>query len=110
MCRAARRARRPAPRGSRAHPALDGHRDRGGPMTVRPPGPNPFFDRPILNSPYLRPSRHWELDEQGQPTQQILESRRPVRLITPIPKPKKRKKQASQDEIIYDEGEGLSTK
>jgi type III restriction enzyme len=23
---------------------------------------NPFFDKPILNSPYERPVRHWELD------------------------------------------------
>ncbi len=30
---------------------------------------NPFFDQPILNSPYERPSRHWELDETlSQPT------------------------------------------
>jgi len=29
---------------------------------------NPFFDHPILNSPYEAPSRHWELDDQGQPT------------------------------------------
>ena len=27
---------------------------------------NPFFDHPILNSPYEIPARHWELDEQGQ--------------------------------------------
>ena len=27
---------------------------------------NPFFDRPILNSPYDRPQRHWELDADGQ--------------------------------------------
>jgi type III restriction enzyme len=26
-----------------------------------------FFDRPILNSPYDYPARHWELDETGQP-------------------------------------------
>ena len=32
---------------------------------------NPFFERPILNSPYEYPSGHWELDEQGQPTQRI---------------------------------------
>ncbi len=25
---------------------------------------NPFFERPILNSPYAYPVRHWELDEQ----------------------------------------------
>ncbi len=35
--------------------------------------PNPFFDHPILNSPYEYPRRHWELDEDGQPTQQIVE-------------------------------------
>ena len=27
---------------------------------------NHFFERPILNSPYVCPTRHWELDEQGQ--------------------------------------------
>jgi type III restriction enzyme len=51
--------------------------------------PNPFFDHPILNSPYDCPQRHWELDEQGQPTQQIIETRRRAEFITPIPKPKK---------------------
>ena len=35
-----------------------------------------FFERPILNSPYVYPGRHWELDAQGQPTQQIIEKRR----------------------------------
>src|SRR5262249_39661598 len=45
---------------------------------------NPFFERPILNSPYERPRRHWELDETGQPTQQILETRRLAQFITPI--------------------------
>ena len=50
-----------------------------------------FFDRPILNSPYEYPARHWELDESGQPTSQILERRRQVSFITPIPKPKKGK-------------------
>jgi len=23
---------------------------------------DPFFDQPILNSPYAYPSRHWEMD------------------------------------------------
>ena len=35
---------------------------------------NPFFDRPILNSPYEYPRSHWELDESGQPTQRVIES------------------------------------
>jgi len=55
-----------------------------------------FFERPILNSPYERPLRHWELDETGQPTQRIIESRRSADFVTPIPKPKKHKKSAQQ--------------
>lgn len=53
---------------------------------------NPFFDHPIRNSPYERPSEHWELDDQGQPTQQIIYHRRRADFVTPIPKPKKHKK------------------
>lgn len=70
---------------------------------------NPFFDHPILNSPYQRPERHWELDEQGQPTQMVIQNRRPVRLITPIPSPRKRKKASGQETMVFDEGKGLST-
>ena len=70
---------------------------------------NPFFDHPILNSPYERPPRHWELDEHGQPTQRIIERRRRAEFITPIPKPKKRKAAPNQQEIVFDEGKGLST-
>jgi type III restriction enzyme len=71
---------------------------------------DPFFDHPILNSPYARPSRHWELDDSGQPTQRISESRRRAEFIAPIPKPKKRKASAAQQAIIFDEGKGLSNK
>ncbi len=71
---------------------------------------NPFFDHPILNSPYERPSSHWELDESGQPTQQIIGTRRRAEFITPIPKPKKSKKATQQEEIVFDEGKGLSTR
>jgi type III restriction enzyme len=70
---------------------------------------NPFFDHPILNSPYEYPSRHWELDEQGQPTQKIIENRRSAKFVTPIPKPKKRKASAAQTGFVFDEGKGLST-
>lgn len=78
-------------------------------MSSQPTG-NPFFDHPILNSPYAAPERHWELDESGQPTQRIMESRRPAQFITPIPKPRKRKAGRNQEEIIFDEGKGLSSK
>ena len=71
---------------------------------------NPFFDKPILNSPYAYPARHWELDDEGQPTQRISETRRRAEFITPIPKPKKRKGAGEQQQIVFDEGKGLSTK
>jgi hypothetical protein len=45
-----------------------------------------FFEHPVINSPYAYPARHCELDEQGQPTQRIIESRRRADFITPIPK------------------------
>ncbi len=70
---------------------------------------NHFFERPILNSPYACPAQHWELDESGQPTQQIIETRRVSKYFTPIPKPKKRRASAKQAEIVFDEGVGLST-
>ena len=44
-----------------------------------------FFEQPILNSPYEYPSRHWELDASGQPTNRIFPERRKVAFITPIP-------------------------
>jgi len=70
---------------------------------------NIFFEKPILNSPYEYPLKHWDLDEDGQPTQQIIEKRRRAEYITPIPKPKKRKSTLTQQNIIFDEGKGLSS-
>ena len=60
-----------------------------------------FFERPVINSPYEYPSRHWELDEDGQPTDRILGHRRRVSFITPIPEPKKQKR--TQRELVFDE-------
>lgn len=70
---------------------------------------HPFFDHPVLNSPYAYPARHWELDAQGQPTQRVIESRRRAEFITPIPQPRKRKGPAAQQQLVFDEGKGLST-
>jgi len=70
---------------------------------------NPFFDHPILNSPYDYPVRHWELDEHGQPTQKVIETRRRAEFITPIPKPRKRRSSSEQQQIVFDEGKGLSS-
>ena len=72
---------------------------------------NPFFDHPIINSPYKAPKKHWELDEKGQPTQNIVEERRSAKFITPIPKPKKVKtSNKQQEDFLFDEGNNLSTK
>ena len=61
---------------------------------------NRFFARPILNSPYDYSSQHWELDDDGQPTQQIIAKRRSAKFITPIPKPKKRAGKAVQQQLF----------
>lgn len=68
-----------------------------------------FFDQPILNSPYAYPSQHWELDDDGQPTGQIVPNRRRAEFITPIPEPRKRKRRSGQADLVFDEGKGLST-
>jgi len=66
---------------------------------------NQFFEKPILNSPYDYPARHWELDH-GQPTGQISEVRRRADFITPIPKPKKKKGFSGE---LFNEDMGLSS-
>lgn len=48
-----------------------------------------FFKKPILNSPYDYPGRHWELDDSGQPTHNIKKSRRRADFVTPIPRAKR---------------------
>jgi type III restriction enzyme len=63
---------------------------------------NPFFEHPILNSPYEEPRKHWELDQQGQPTQRTVESRRRAAFISPIPKPKKKKGGVQQSLLLDD--------
>ncbi|MFM2057792.1 MAG: hypothetical protein RLY71_2177 [Pseudomonadota bacterium] len=61
---------------------------------------NPFFEKPILNSPYGYPGRHWELDATGQPTQKIIEQRRKAEFITPIPRAKKQKGFGAQASLL----------
>ena len=68
-----------------------------------------FFERPILNSPYACPTRHWELDDDGQPTNRIIETRRRSDLITPVPKPKKRRQGSGTKEMVFADREGLSS-
>jgi type III restriction enzyme len=68
-----------------------------------------FFERPILNSPYEEPRRHWELDKAGQPTQQIIDRRRASELITPIPTARRQQGTGEQSSLLLGEAE-LSTK
>ncbi len=60
-----------------------------------------------LNSPYEYPARHWELDDEGQPTHRILDERRPSKLISPIPRSRKQRG-SKQRELVLGEEE-LST-
>jgi type III restriction enzyme len=68
-----------------------------------------FFERPILNSPYAFPGQHWELDEDGQPINRIVESRRRSELITPVPKLQRRRRMPNQPGFVFDRGDSLST-
>ena len=73
---------------------------------------NLFFERPILNSPYEYPAKHWELDKDGQPTQKIVDTRRQADFITPIPSAKKKSaksQEEEQEELVFtQEGARLS--
>jgi type III restriction enzyme len=71
-----------------------------------------FFEQPILNSPYLAPTRHHALDKDGQPVDAPpIEGRRRSELITPVPKPRKQQKRAGADQksFVLSDAEGLST-
>lgn len=68
-----------------------------------------FFDRPILNSPYAYPGQHWELDADGQPTNNVIASRRRSELVTPVPKPKKRRSKREQTELVFGGSDNLSS-
>jgi type III restriction enzyme len=69
-----------------------------------------FFDHPILNSPYLVPSRYHALDEDGQPLDvPPIAGRRPCDFITPVPKPKRRSSKATQGSMVFEDEIGLTS-
>ena len=68
----------------------------------------PFFQRPILNSPYEYPSRHWKLDPHGLPTSEIVKTRRTAEFISPVPAPKAQTGKAIQLRLALGEKD-LST-
>ena len=66
-----------------------------------------FFRHPILNSPYEYPRAHWEIKDR-QPTNNIIEKRRPSDRLTPVPKPKKlRKEQDNQTSMALADEIGM---
>lgn len=68
-----------------------------------------FFEQPILNSPYDYPGKHWEMDDTGQPTNNVVESRRRSDFITPVPRPnKQRRSNEDQAELGLDSSGGVS--
>lgn len=72
-----------------------------------------FFKQPILNSPYEYPDRHWLLDDDGQPTDQVMEYRRVAKYVTPVPKPKRRRRGKAKPDrqmaMTLGDGVGIST-
>ncbi len=60
-----------------------------------------FYDQPILNSPYGVPTRHHALDDDGQPLDlPAVDGRRRSKLITPVPRAKKRGKKVEQTSFV----------
>jgi type III restriction enzyme len=69
-----------------------------------------FYDRPILNSPYLEPTLHHALDNDGQPLDgDPMAGRRRSEFITPVPKSKKQKKAGKQGGLLFQDTDGVST-
>jgi len=73
----------------------------------------PFFENPILNSPYAEPTHHHALDQDGQPLNEPpRDGRRRSELITPVPKPRKKKQKAAtkdQGNLDLSGDDGVST-
>ncbi len=71
-----------------------------------------FYEQPILNSPYEEPALHHALDEEGMPTDNPpIAGRRSSKLISPVPKPRKRRKKADPKQVKMDlhSGDGISS-
>ena len=67
-----------------------------------------FFEKPILNSPYAYPGQHWELLD-GQPTNQIIPSRRRSDFYSPVPKPKKQRQNSKQSSLTFQDAQGITS-
>lgn len=70
----------------------------------------PFFERPILNSPYEVPTQHHALDSEGQPLdQEPAQGRRRSSLITPVPKSRRQNGRGKQTSLGLGDGSALSS-
>ena len=70
----------------------------------------PFFEQPILNSPYAVPTRHHALDADGQPRNlPPIEGRRGPRYVAPVPPPRKQKGKGKQASLALGDPANLST-
>lgn len=56
-----------------------------------------FVDNPIINSPFAEPKRHYQLNDDGQPTGLLGEGRRPSMQVVPVPAARRRVKQGELD-------------
>lgn len=66
----------------------------------------PFYERPILNSPYFAPTRHHAIDDKGQPLEhEPILGRRRSRYLTPVPSAKRRQADAPELPLQTQEGE-----
>jgi type III restriction enzyme len=66
----------------------------------------PFYEKPILNSPYFPPTRHHALDDQGQPLDhEPIIGRRRSKYLTPVPSARRRQA-ANEAEFPFHTQEG----
>jgi type III restriction enzyme len=66
------------------------------------------LDNPILNSPFRKPDRHWELDAKGMPTGNAVEGRRDSAYIMPIPQ--SRRTVGQEEQLTLDVEGAVATK
>lgn len=63
----------------------------------------PFYEQPVLNSPYHPPTRHHALDDDGQPLNaEPIVGRRRSRYMVPVPKSRKHRPREQQEELGLD--------
>ncbi len=67
----------------------------------------PFYEHPVLNTPYAAPTRHHALDSEGRPQNEPpRQGRRRSELITPVPPAKKQRGRTRQGELDLDRADG----